>query len=243
MQVILLERIEKLGQMGDVVNVKPGFARNFLLPSKKAMRATKSNLVAFENQRQQLEAENIQARGEAEQVAAKLDGLKVTILRSAGESGQLYGSVNARDISAAVTEGGFTIKRSQVVLERPVKTLGLFDLRVRLHPEVLAVVTANVARTAEEAEEQERLGRAFLSAEAEEVAAEEEAAAARQAAEAMFEPEAAEAAAAALQEDAEDGESAAATGNDGPTRDDSATAQPDSNETISSDSDSDEKSA
>ena len=238
MQVILLERIEKLGQMGDVVTVKPGFARNYLLPSKKAMRATKANLEVFEQQRQQLEAANLEAKGEAEQVAAKLDGLKVVVLRSAGDSGQLYGSVNARDISDAVTEAGFTIQRNQVVLERPVKALGLFDMRVRLHPEVSATVTANVARTAEEAAEQERLGRAFLSAEAEEAAAEEEAAAAREAAEAMFEPEAAEAAAAALQETAEEVEDTAASGDDTPAKEDAETAPADSG-----DGDSDEKSS
>lgn len=193
MEVILLERIEKLGQMGDVVAVKPGYARNYLLPAKKAMRATKENLAVFETQRQQLEAENLKRRDEAQQVADKLDGLKVVIIRSAGESGQLYGSVNARDISDAVTEGGFTIQRNQVVLERPVKSLGLFDLRVRLHPEVDATVTANVARSEEEAAEQQRLGRAILSAEAEEAAQEAQAAEeAQAAAEAMFDPEAAE---------------------------------------------------
>ncbi len=193
MEVILLERIEKLGQMGDVVAVKPGYARNYLLPARKAMRATKENLAVFETQRQQLEAENLKRRDEAQQVADKLDGLKVVIIRSAGESGQLYGSVNARDISDAVTEGGFTIQRNQVVLERPVKTLGLFDLRIRLHPEVDATVTANVARSDEEAAEQQRLGRAILSAEAEEAAQEAQAAEeAQAAAEAMFDPEAAE---------------------------------------------------
>jgi len=193
MEVILLERVEKLGQMGDVVAVKPGYARNYLLPARKAMRATKENLAVFETQRQQLEAENLKRRDEAQQVADRLDGLKVVIIRSAGESGQLYGSVNARDISDAVTEGGFTIQRNQVVLERPVKTLGLFDLRIRLHPEVDATVTANVARSDEEAAEQQRLGRAILSAEAEEAAQEAQAAEeAQAAAEAMFDPEAAE---------------------------------------------------
>ena len=188
MDVILLERIEKLGQMGDVVSVKPGYARNFLLPTKKALRATKENLAFFETQRQQLEAENIKRRDEAESVATKLDGLKVAIIRAAGESGQLYGSVNARDIATAVTEGGFTIQRNQVVIDRPVKTLGLFDIRVRLHPEVASSITLNVARSDEEAAEQERLGRAVLSADAEEAAAEE----AQAAAEEMFDPEAAE---------------------------------------------------
>lgn len=188
MDVILLERIEKLGQMGDVVSVKPGYARNFLLPTKKALRATKENLAFFETRRQQLEAENLKRRDEAESVATKLDGLKVAIIRAAGESGQLYGSVNARDIAAAVTEGGFTIQRNQVVIDRPVKTLGLFDIRIRLHPEVASSITLNVARSEEEAAEQERLGRAVLSTDAEEAAAEEAQAAAGE----MFDPEATE---------------------------------------------------
>ena len=221
MEVILLERIERLGQMGDVVAVKPGYARNYLLPAKKAMRATKENLAVFETQRQQLEAENLQRRDEAQQVADRLDGLKVVIIRSAGESGQLYGSVNARDISDAVTEGGFTVRRNQVLLERPVKSLGLFDLRVRLHPEVDATVTANVARSEEEAAEQQRLGRAILSAEAEEAAQEAQAAEeAQAAAEAMFDPEAAEQAkevAAGLDDAADDtAEAAAAPADDAP---------------------------
>jgi large subunit ribosomal protein L9 len=198
MDIILLERIEKLGQMGDVVKVKAGFARNYLLPQKKALRATKENITFFETQRQHLEAENLKHRDEAQHVADKLDGLKVVIIRSAGEAGQLYGSVNARDIAAAVSEAGFSIKRSQVVLERPVKSLGLFDLRVRLHPEVAATITANVARSADEASEQERLGRAIISSEAEEREAEEERA--RAEAEAMFEPEVAESAVAELVE-------------------------------------------
>ena len=193
MNVILLERIEKLGQMGDVVAVKPGYARNFLLPSKKALRATKENLARFETQRQHLEADNLQRRGEAEGVAGKLDGLKVVVVRSAGDSGQLYGSVNARDIADAVVEGGFRITRNQVVLERPVKTLGLFDFRIRLHPEVSATVNVNVARSPEEATEQERLGRAVMGMEAE-LQAEEEAERASAAAEAaaMFDTDAAE---------------------------------------------------
>jgi len=190
MEIILLERIENLGLMGDVVKVKAGFARNYLLPQKKALRATKENLAFFETQRQHLEAENLKHRDEAQQVAEKLNGLKVVVIRSAGEAGQLYGSVNARDIAAAVTEAGFSIRRSQVVLERPVKSLGLFDLRVRLHPEVASVIAVNVARSADEAVEQERLGRAIIASEAEE--REEEAA--RAEAEAMFEPEAVEAA-------------------------------------------------
>src|SRR6185437_12688387 len=152
--VVLLERIEKLGQMGQVVNVKPGYARNYLLPKKKALRATKDNLAYFEKQRAQLEAGNLKRRGEAEEVAKKLEGLQVVLVRQAGESGQLYGSVSARDIADAVTGAGFTIERQQVVLERPIKTLGLHALRVALHPEVSVGITANVAQSAEEAEMQ-----------------------------------------------------------------------------------------
>ncbi|MGH6621172.1 MAG: 50S ribosomal protein L9 [Alphaproteobacteria bacterium] len=200
MDIILLERIEKLGQMGDVVKVKAGFARNYLLPHKKALRATKENLAYFSTQRQQLEAENIKHRDEAQKVADKLNGLKVVVIRSAGDTGQLYGSVNARDIASAVTEGGFTIQRSQVVMERPVKTLGLFDLRVRLHPEVSATITANVARSADEAAEQQRLGHAIIAGELEE--ADEERA--RAEAEAMFEPEAIERVKAEAEEAAEE---------------------------------------
>jgi large subunit ribosomal protein L9 len=202
MEIILLERIEKLGQMGDVVKVKGGFARNYLLPQKKALRATKENLAYFETQRQHLEAENLKHRDEAQSVADKLDGLKIVVIRSAGDSGQLYGSVNARDIANAVTESGFSIQRSQVVLEKPVKALGLFDLRVRLHPEVSATVTANVARSSEEAAEQERLGHAILSTDMDEEEAEQADIAA--AAEAIFEPEAVETAAAELAADESD---------------------------------------
>jgi large subunit ribosomal protein L9 len=152
--VVLLERIEKLGQMGQVVNVKPGFARNYLLPQKKAMRATKANLAYFETQRAQLEAANLNRKGEAEIVAGKLGGLRVVIIRQAGESGQLYGSVSSRDIAQAVTEVGFTIERHQVVLDHTIKTLGLHQIRVALHPEVAVTITANVAQSAEEAEMQ-----------------------------------------------------------------------------------------
>jgi large subunit ribosomal protein L9 len=154
LDVILLERVENLGQMGQVVKVRPGFARNFLLPQKKAMRATKDNLVYFEKQRAQLEAQNLTRKSEAEQVGEKLNGLKVVLIRQAGESGQLYGSVSARDLSDAVTAAGFTVTRGQIVLEKPIKTLGLFPLRLVLHPEVSVQVTANVAQSAEEAEMQ-----------------------------------------------------------------------------------------
>ena len=152
--VILLERVENLGQMGQVVKVRPGYARNYLLPQKKALRATKDNLAYFEKQRVQLEAANLERKKDAEQVAQKLDGLSVVIIRQAGESGQLYGSVSARDIADAVTAAGFTIARGQVVLDKPIKTLGLYKLRVVLHPEVSVQVTSNVAQSPEEAEMQ-----------------------------------------------------------------------------------------
>jgi large subunit ribosomal protein L9 len=152
--VVLLERIEKLGQMGQVVNVKPGFARNYLLPKRKALRATKENLAYFEKQRAQLEAQNLKRRSEAEQVAGKLEGLQVVIVRQAGESGQLYGSVSARDIADAVTQAGFTIERQQVILDRTIKTLGMHPIRIALHPEVAVGITANIAQSPEEAEMQ-----------------------------------------------------------------------------------------
>lgn len=154
MQVVLLERVEKLGQMGDVVTVKDGFARNFLLPRKKALRATKDNLVQFEAQRAQLEARNLEARAEAEKVQAKLEGLTITVLRQAGDTGQLYGSVTTRDIAEGVTAEGFSLNRNQVVLEHPIKSIGLHTIRVNLHPEVSTNVVVNVARSAEEAERQ-----------------------------------------------------------------------------------------
>lgn len=216
MDVILLERIERLGQMGDVVAVKPGYARNYLLPSKKALRATKDNLAYFDTQRQHLEADNLKRRDEAEAVTGKLDGLKVIVVRSAGDSGQLYGSVNARDIAEAVGEAGFTIARNQVVLERPVKTLGLFDFRVRLHPEVSATVNVNVARTLDEATEQQRLGRAVLGMEAEMQAEDEaERAADAAAAEAVFKSEATESKAESEADDADDADLVVDFGADG----------------------------
>ncbi len=153
-ELILLERVEKLGQMGQLVKVKPGFARNFLLPQKKALRATKANLAYFESQRAQLEANNLQRRTEASEVGGKLEGLTVVIIRQAGESGQLYGSVSARDVADAVTAAGFTIEKRQVVLDRPIKTLGLHELKVILHPEVSITISANVAQSAEEAQMQ-----------------------------------------------------------------------------------------
>ncbi|HKM60988.1 MAG TPA: 50S ribosomal protein L9 [Acidisphaera sp.] len=155
-ELILLQRVEKLGQMGEVVRVKPGYARNYLLPQKKALRATKDNVAKFETQRAQLEAQNLKRREEAERVAERVGGLTVVIIRQAGESGSLYGSVSARDISTACTEGGLTIGRDQVVLSHPIKTLGLTKVRVDLHPEVHIPVTVNVARSPEEAERQAR---------------------------------------------------------------------------------------
>jgi large subunit ribosomal protein L9 len=145
--LILLERVEKLGQMGQVVKVKPGFARNYLLPQKKAMRATKENLAIFETQRAQLEASNLERRSEAVEIAPKIEGLTVVVIRQAGESGQLYGSVAVRDIADAVTAAGFTVDKRQIVLSRPIKSLGLHPVRVMLHPEVGVTVTANVAQS------------------------------------------------------------------------------------------------
>lgn len=156
MEVILLERIERLGQMGDVVRVKPGFARNYLLPQKKALRATDVNRKLFEAQRAQLEAVNLERRTEAEAVAAKLDGLSVVIVRQASESDQLYGSVTVRDIAQAVTAAGFTVESKQVQLPRPIKAVGLHPVTVKLHPEVSASVAVNVARSEEEAQMQAR---------------------------------------------------------------------------------------
>ncbi|WP_207478473.1 50S ribosomal protein L9 [Arenibaculum pallidiluteum] len=164
MEVILLERVEKLGQMGQVVKVKPGYARNFLLPQKKAMRATKDNLAFFETQRAQLEATNLKRREEAQQLATKAEGLSVVVIRQAGDTGILYGSVSARDISEAVTEAGFTVNRQQVAIDHPIKTLGLSKVRLVLHPEVSVAVTVNVARSAEEAEIQAQRGSAVTAA-------------------------------------------------------------------------------
>ncbi len=163
MQVILLERVEKLGQMGDLVTVKPGYARNFLLPQKKAMRASEENIKFFEAQKAQLEAANLKAKDEAEAVASKLEGLKVAVIRSAGDMGQLYGSVSTRDIATGITEGGFTVSRQQITLDRALKTIGLHDVTVRLHPEVSVGVIVNIARTEEEAQIQAETGSAMVS--------------------------------------------------------------------------------
>jgi large subunit ribosomal protein L9 len=156
MQIILLERIGRLGQMGDVVNVKDGYARNFLLPQKKALRATAENLARFEKERTQLEARDLELKKEAEAVAAKLAGQSFLAIRQAGDTGQLYGSVTSRDIAEVVTAGGFSIDRRQIVLDRPIKTLGLHPTRVALHPEVIVQITFNVARSQDEAERQAR---------------------------------------------------------------------------------------
>jgi len=169
-EVILLERVEKLGQMGQVVRVRPGFARNYLLPQKKALRATKANLAVFEKQRVQLEAQNLKRKAEAEDMSKKFDKVSVVIVRQAGESGQLYGSVAARDISEAVTAAGYTVEKRQIVQERPIKTLGLHPVRIILHPEVFVTVTVNVAQSEEEAEMQAKGIDPARSAEEEEAA-------------------------------------------------------------------------
>ncbi|HVY57361.1 MAG TPA: 50S ribosomal protein L9 [Xanthobacteraceae bacterium] len=187
MEVILLERVAKLGQMGDVVRVKDGFARNFLLPKGKALRATKDNKARYEGMKAQLEARNLELRGDAEKVATKLDGKSFVVLRQASETGQLYGSVTSRDIAAILTEDGFSIDRGQIALNAPIKAVGLHKVPVALHPEVEVAITINVARSADEAE---RLARGEdVTVRREE--AEEEAEAARAAAETFFEsPEA-----------------------------------------------------
>ncbi len=158
MDVILLQRIEKLGQMGDVVKVKPGFARNYLLPQRKALRATDANRARFETQRAQLEATNLVRRQEAEKISGKVEGLTVVVIRQAGETGQLYGSVSARDVAEAVTGKGVNIERHQVLMDRPIKLLGLHPVRIALHPEVIVGITANVAKSPEEAEVQQKAG-------------------------------------------------------------------------------------
>ncbi|MCZ4352972.1 50S ribosomal protein L9 [Roseovarius aestuarii] len=171
MQLILLERVAKLGQMGDVVDVKSGFARNYLLPQGKALSASKQNIADFEARKSQLEAQNLETRKEAEAMAAKLDGQQFIVIRQAADSGALYGSVTTRDAADAATENGFTVDRKQVSLTRPIKDLGLHDVNVSLHPEVDATVVLNVARSVEEAELQAS-GKSI-----QELAAEEEAAA------------------------------------------------------------------
>jgi large subunit ribosomal protein L9 len=154
MEVILLERIARLGQMGDVVRVRDGFARNFLLPRGKALRATDANRKQFESQRSQLEARNLERKQEAESVSTKIDGQSFIVIRQAGETGQLYGSVSTRDISEVMTAGGFGVDRNQVALNQPIKTIGLHSVRIVLHPEVEVTVTVNVARSDDEAARQ-----------------------------------------------------------------------------------------
>jgi large subunit ribosomal protein L9 len=190
MEVILLERVAKLGQMGDVVRVKDGFARNYLLPKGKALRATAANKTKFESMKIELQARNLTAKAEADKIAEKLNGRSFVALRQASESGQLYGSVSPRDLAALLTDGGFAIDRNQIALNVPIKTIGVHKVPVLLHPEVEVTITVNVARSADEAE---RLARGEdvtvrrEAGEADEAAAE----AARVAAEVFFEPEAA----------------------------------------------------
>lgn len=173
MEIILLERIEKLGSIGDVVTVKDGYARNFLLPNKKALRANENNRKVFEANRERLEAENAARRSEAEKSGEKVDGAEVVMIRSSSNSGQLYGSVNVRDVADALKAQGFDINKSQIILERPIKTIGLFDVKVALHPEVHVTIKANVARSDDEAELQ-RQGVDVLGQAAEEDRAEGE---------------------------------------------------------------------
>lgn len=156
MEVILLERVAKLGQMGDVVRVRDGYARNFLLARGKALRATEANRKRFEDSRAQLEARNLEAKAEAAKIAEKLDGQSFVLIRQAGESGVLYGSVSSRDIAEALTAAGFTVSKGQIDISAPIKTLGLHNIAVVLHPEVSASIVVNVARSQEEAERQAR---------------------------------------------------------------------------------------
>lgn len=185
MEVILLERIAKLGQMGETVRVKDGFARNYLLPKGKALRATSANKAKFENMKVELETRNVEMKSEAEKISTKLDGQSFSLIRQAAETGQLYGSVSARDLAAIMTAGGFVVDRSQVWLNAPIKAIGQHKVPVALHPEVEVTITVNVARSADEAERLARGETITLGAEASEP---EEAAAT--AAETFFEPEA-----------------------------------------------------
>ena len=173
MDIILLERVAKLGQIGDVVSVKNGFARNFLLPQKKALRATKANMAVFEAQRKEIEANNLKAKTEAEAVAAKMDDVSIILIRQAGESGQLFGSVTARDIADALEAAGYKVTKNQIILNRAIKILGLNDIAVRLHAEVDINVVVNVARSAEEAEIQAAGGDVDAKQEEEEFAVED----------------------------------------------------------------------
>ena len=181
MKVILLERVERLGALGDVVNVKDGFARNYLLPREKALRASEANLKVFESRRHEIEGQNAKAREAAEQASTKIDGQSYVIIRQAGESGQLYGSVSGRDVAEAVQAEGGEVDRSQVVLDRPIKTLGVHPVKVRLHPEVVILVNVNVARSRDEADRQAR-GENVITSQRE-----EDLAMAKEAAEELFE--------------------------------------------------------
>lgn len=163
MDIILLERVENLGQMGDLVKVKPGYARNFLLPTGKALRATKANMERFDSERVQREADNLTRKSEAEGIAKKMQDLSVSLIRAASEMGQLYGSVTSRDIAEGVTAQGYSVSKNQVDLNTAIKTLGLMPVNVILHPEVSVEVTVNIARSKDEAEEQIKLGRAIVN--------------------------------------------------------------------------------
>ncbi len=165
MEVILLERISRLGQMGETVKVKDGYARNFLLPQGKALRANEANKKKFEGQRAQLEARNLERKSEASEVAGKLDGKTFIVVRSAGETGQLYGSVSTRDIADLLAAEGFTVARNQVELNQPIKAIGLTNVAIALHPEVEVTITLNIARSPEEAERQSK-GETLTTAEA-----------------------------------------------------------------------------
>lgn len=205
MQVILLERVESLGQMGEVVNVKPGFARNFLLPRQKALRATKDNVALFETQKKTLEADNLKRREEAEKVGKKLNGTKTVIIRQASEAGQLYGSVSGRDIAESIVEKGFKVDRTQVRMDRAYKLLGLYPVKINLHPEVTVEVTINIARSQEEAKIQDEKGEALISKNNE-----REESLAEKALKALEAEEAAKAAAEAAEQPAAEEETAAA---------------------------------
>jgi large subunit ribosomal protein L9 len=170
MQVILLERVSNLGQMGDEVSVKPGFARNYLLPQRKALRASKTNRDYFDSIRQELEARNLERRREAQDAASKIDGKMVVMIRQAGETGQLYGSVTARDVADALRREGAHVERGQINLDRQIKTVGLHPITLQLHPEVAAEVTVNVARSQAESENQAQAGRAVTQEEQEAMA-------------------------------------------------------------------------
>jgi len=204
MNVILLERVPKLGQMGDVVKVKPGFARNFLLPQKKALRATKDNITYFESQRKVLEAQNLERRGEAEAAGAKMKDLKVILIRQASEALQLYGSVTSRDISDGAVAAGVKIARGQVELDKPIKSLGTHKIKINLHPEVAVEITALIARSPDEAEFLAKGGTLVAETERAALEAAEAAQRAAEQAAALFEAKSAEEGEAATEAPAEE---------------------------------------